>query len=93
MNNSFEEDVKKILNESETNNNYIITDEIGIEKEGNIKNKNSKNISENKKENKKDKNIIKSFYNLKYIIIYIEKYNQILIKQKVRIFKKLQKTI
>ena len=58
MNNSFDEDVKKTLNESETNNNYIITDTIGIKKEGNIKNKNSKNINEIKKENKKDKNVI-----------------------------------
>ncbi len=54
----FDKEVQKTLNESKTNNNYIVTESIDIKKDKNIKSKNLKNQKENNKENNKDQNLI-----------------------------------
>ena len=46
------------MNESKTNNNYIVTESIDIKKDKNINNKNLKNQKEINKENNKDQNLI-----------------------------------
>ena len=56
----FNKEIKKTINESKTNNNYIVSESKGIKNEENIGVKYSKNENENNinKENNKDKNVI-----------------------------------